>query len=77
MSVKQHPGPGRPKIDPQMLKIPVGYKLPRWIVEWLRNDAQPPGAASAAVLIENALRAHYGLKPPGMTDATKGSTNEH
>lgn len=64
--VKQRPGPGRPKIDPQMLKIPVGYKLPRWIVEWLRNEVQPPGAASAAVLIENALRAHYSLKPPGL-----------
>ncbi len=71
MSVKQHPGPGRPKIDPQMLKIPVGYKLTRWMVEWLRKEAQPPGAASAAVLIENALRAHYGLKPPEITTENK------
>ena len=61
------PKPGRPRIDPQMLKIPVGYKLPRWIVEWLRDEAQPHGAASAAVLIENALRAHYDLKPPEIT----------
>jgi len=71
VSVKQHPGPGRPKIDPLLLKIPVGYKLPRWIVDWLRNEAQPPGAASAAVLIENALRAHYSLKPPEITSGEK------
>ncbi len=69
--VKQRPGPGRPKIDPQMLKIPVGYKLPRWIVEWLRNEVQPHGAASAAVMIEAALRAHYSLKPPEITSGEK------
>ena len=30
-------GAGRPPIDPQMVKIPIGYKLPRWLVEWLRE----------------------------------------
>ena len=60
------PKPGRPRIDPQMLKIPVGYKLTRWMVEWMREESRSPGSPSAAVLIENALRAHYGLKSPEM-----------
>ena len=64
MSVKQHPGPGRPKIDPLLLKIPVGYKLPRWMVEWMREESRSPGSPSAAVMIEAALRAHYSLKQP-------------
>ena len=43
-------GAGRPPIDPQLVKIPVGYKLPRWLVEWIRKQDTP-----AAQLIENAL----------------------
>ena len=47
------------RVDPQVLKIPVGYKLPRWLVEWLRDRPE-----SAAVLIENALRKSHDLTPP-------------
>lgn len=45
-------------IDPKMKKIPVGYKLPRWLVEWLRSQDTP-----AAVLIEEALRERFGVAP--------------
>lgn len=53
-------GAGRPQIDPRMVKVPVGYKLPRWLVEWLRDQDEP-----AAHLIEDALCRRHKLKPPG------------
>lgn len=52
-------GAGRPHVAPQMLKVPVGYKLPRWLVDWLREQDEP-----AAQLIEDALRRRHKLKPP-------------
>jgi hypothetical protein len=52
-------GAGRPTIDPQLRKEPVGYKLPRWLVEWLRAQDTP-----AAQLIEDALRRRHKIKPP-------------
>lgn len=52
-------GAGRPPIDPQLLKVPVGYKLPRWLVDWLRDQDTP-----AAQLIEDALRRRHKIKPP-------------
>lgn len=54
-------GAGRPPIDPQMVKVPVGYKLPRWLVEWLRCQDRP-----AAQLIEDALRKQHKLKAPNV-----------
>jgi hypothetical protein len=60
MSGGERKGAGR-KPSPQELKkkIPVGVKLPRWLVEWMR--AQPE---SQAVLIEDALKKRHKLKPP-------------
>lgn len=55
-------GAGRPPGDPELVKVPVGYKLPRWLVEWLRAQDD-----SAAVLIEDALRMRHKLKPPKST----------
>jgi len=52
-------GAGRPPIDPQLLKVPVGYKLPRWLVDWLRAQEEP-----TAQLIEDALRRRHKIKPP-------------
>lgn len=52
-------GAGRPPIDPQMVKVPVCYKLPRWLVAWLRAQDTP-----AARIIEDALRRIHKLKPP-------------
>jgi hypothetical protein len=53
-------GAGRPQIDPRLLKVPTGYKLQRWLVEWLRSQDVP-----AAQLIEEALCWRHKLKPPG------------
>lgn len=52
-------GAGRKPGDPRLVKVPVGYKLPCWLVEWLRAQDKP-----AAVLIEEALLARNKLKPP-------------
>ena len=57
-------GAGRPPIDPKMVKVPVGYKLPRWLVDWLREQNVP-----AAQLIEDALRRRHKLKPPAKGEA--------
>jgi hypothetical protein len=55
-------GAGRPPGDPDLVKVPVGYKLPRWLVEWLREQDEP-----AAQLIEDALCKWHKLKPPEST----------
>lgn len=52
-------GAGRPPMPPALKKIPVGYRLPAWLVAWMR--AQP---TSQAALIEDALREFYGIGPP-------------
>jgi len=52
-------GSGRKPSPPELKKIPVGMKLPRWLVEWMR--AQPE---SMPKLIEEALIARHKLKQP-------------
>ena len=52
-------GAGRKPGDPQLVKIPVGYKLPFWLVQWIRKQD-----ASAAILIEEALKQRHNLIPP-------------
>lgn len=52
-------GAGRPTIDPQMVKVPVGYKLPQWLVDWIREQDEP-----ASQLIEAALCKVHRLHPP-------------
>ena len=59
MSGGKREGAGRPPIDPRLVKIPVGYKLPRWLVEWMRSQN-----ISQAKLIEEALKRRHKLKPP-------------
>ena len=51
---------GRPPRPEALHKIPVSYKLPRWLVEWLREQTEP-----AAGLIEEALVKRHKLTPPG------------
>jgi len=63
-------GAGRPQIDPQMVKVPVGYKLPRWLVDWLRAQDVP-----AAHLIENALRKQHKLKAPNAEVSGAGTAS--
>ena len=52
-------GAGRKPAPPELKKIPVGVKLPRWLVEWMREQPE-----SQAVLIEEALKKRHKLKPP-------------
>ena len=52
-------GAGRPRSDPRLVKVPVGYKLPSWLVEWIRDQDK-----SAAILIEEALIDKHQLNPP-------------
>lgn len=52
-------GAGRKLAQPELKKIPVGIKLPRWLVEWMREQPE-----SQAVLIEDALKRRHKLKPP-------------
>jgi hypothetical protein len=52
-------GAGRPPTPTQLAKIPVGYRLPRWLVEWLRDQNVP-----AAQLIEDALVRRHKIRPP-------------
>ena len=51
-------GSGRKKVDPNLLKVPVSYKLPVWLLGWLRAQDQP-----SSVLIETALCKQFKLKP--------------
>ena len=50
-------GAGRKPINPMAKKIPYNLKLPRWLVEWLREHEDP-----AAILIEDALSEKHNLK---------------
>jgi hypothetical protein len=52
-------GAGRKPAPPKLKKIPVGVKLPRWLVEWMREQPE-----SQAVLIEEALKRRHKMKPP-------------
>ena len=59
MSGGERTGAGRKPSPPELKKIPVGLKLPRWLVEWMREQPE-----SQAVLIEEALKKRHKLKPP-------------
>jgi hypothetical protein len=50
---------GRPAQRPDLLKIPVAYKLPRWLVEWMREQPE-----AMSIQIERALTQTHNLSPP-------------
>ena len=52
---------GAPHKPPALVKVPVGLKLPRWLLDWMRQQDQ-----SMAVLIEDALCKRHKLKPPNV-----------
>lgn len=45
--------------DPAQELIKVGYKLPRWLVEWIRDQDE-----TAAKLIRESLIEAYGIREP-------------
>jgi hypothetical protein len=52
-------GAGRPAAPERLRKVPIGLKLPRWLIDWL--DTRPE---SRAALIEDALCRRHKLTPP-------------
>jgi hypothetical protein len=54
---------GPPFKPPQLVKIPVSFKLPQWLVTWMREYSDQEGI-SMAVLIEEALTEKHGIAPP-------------
>jgi hypothetical protein len=52
-------GAGRKPSPPELLKIPISIKLPRWLVEWMDSQSQ-----SRAVLIDDALQKQHKISPP-------------
>lgn len=50
---------GRPPAPPQLQRVNVPLRLPRWLVEWI--DQQE---ATRAELIEAALLKAHKLRPP-------------
>ena len=51
--------PRKPRKSPALVKVPVSLKLPRWLLAWM--DEHPD---SREVLIEDALKQRYRIKPP-------------
>lgn len=47
------------KACPDTKKRPISVKLPPYLIAWMRSQPE-----SQAVLIEEALKARYELKPP-------------
>lgn len=50
---------GAPNKPHALVKVPVGLKLPRWLLDWMRQQDK-----SMAVLVEEALREKHGIEPP-------------
>jgi hypothetical protein len=53
-------GAGRKPVEPALKKEPIYIKLPKWLLEWM--DAQEESRPN---LIEDAMRQHYDIRPPG------------
>lgn len=49
----------RPKPTGPFERVPVSYKLPRWLADWLRDADRP-----ATRLVADALCQAYNLTPP-------------
>ena len=50
---------GAPNKPPELVKIPVGLKLPRWLLRWMHEQEEP-----MSIMIEEALCEKHGLVPP-------------
>jgi hypothetical protein len=63
-------GSGRPKgstIDPSLKRVGLtGFRLPRWIVEWLKSQK-----GSGGRIIEDALIKQYKLRQPAIKPIQK------
>ena len=55
---------GRPPAPPQLQRVHVPLRLPRWLLEWI--DAQP---GTRTDLIERALLTSHRLRAPGHAES--------
>lgn len=53
-------GAGRKPVEPELKKEPISIKLPKWLIEWMDTQHH-----SRPNLIEDAMRQHYDIRPPG------------
>lgn len=56
MSGGKREGAGRPPIGPRLVKVPVGYKLSRWLVDWLRDQDEDAYVSQSASGRNRAMR---------------------
>jgi hypothetical protein len=49
--------------DKNIVKVPVSFRLPQWLVTWMREYAEQEGTSQAA-MIEEALSEMHGVAPP-------------
>lgn len=60
------PRAGRPPAAPKLKKMPIAIKLPQWLLDWMDLYVE-----SRAVLIEEAMCAHYRITAPRVTLETE------
>ena len=58
-NTKNQRGAGRKPANPRLKKNPLNIKIEQYLIDWLRSQDE-----SHAVIIANALRDKYGIKPP-------------
>lgn len=64
MSADQNKG-GRPPAPPQLQRVNVPLRLPRWMAEWIAEQCdEGPPYKTATQLIEAAMVKAYKLRPP-------------
>ena len=56
-------GSGRKRVEPRIKKVPLPVKIAQWRIDFLDSRKELTGK-SRAVLIEEAIDAHYRLDPP-------------
>jgi len=49
--------------DQNIVKVPVNFRLPQWMVTWIREYSEQEGV-SQSVMIEEALAEKHGIEPP-------------
>jgi hypothetical protein len=54
---------GQPPKPLQLVKVPISFKLPQWLVTWMREYSEQQGT-SMALMIEEALSEMHGVAPP-------------
>jgi hypothetical protein len=54
---------GPPCKPPELVKVPIGLKLPRWLIAWMREYSVQQDTSMAA-MIEEALCEMHGVEPP-------------